>query len=197
MRHGLTRIVVAAALAWGADGARAESWTVDPAHSSVGFSVRHLMARTHGKFNEFSGSFAFDEKAPGKTTGTFTAKAASIDTNQEKRDAHLRTADFFDVSTYPDLTLVVKKMTRKGKGRYALAADLTIRGVTKAVTFDVKHLGTGPGFGGKTIGLEARATINRKDFGLVWNKALETGGMLVGDDVELLLDVEASEAKNP
>src|SRR5689334_4344191 len=131
-RTGSLGVAVAAGAAWLVAGmAGAANWTVDGAHTYVDFSVRHLVSRAHGQFKEVGGSFAFDEKAPGKTTGTFTAKAASIDTNNARRDGHLKSPDFFDVEKYPDLTIAVKKLAARGKGAYKLTADLTIHGVTK------------------------------------------------------------------
>ena len=142
-----------------------------------------------------AGTFSFDDKAPDKTTGRFVAKAASIDTNVEKRDAHLRSQDFFWAEKYPELVLVVKKLTPgAAQHRYVAQADITIRGVTKPVSLDVEYLGADKTpWGSSVASFSAHGTINRKDFGLTWNKALESGGVLVGDEVELLLDVEGVE----
>jgi polyisoprenoid-binding protein YceI len=171
----------------------AETYQIDKAHTTVGFAVRHILTKVRGKFKEFDGTFTFDPKQPEKTTGTFTAKAASIDTGIEQRDAHLRSEDFFHAEKYPELRLVVKRMNEtKERGIYTMTADLTIRDVTKPVTFEVTHLGTSSAMGGKQkAAFEARAKINRKDFGLAWNKILEGGTFLVGEEVELLIDVEA------
>lgn len=181
-----------------AASAAAADYTVDPAHTNVGFSVRHILSKLPGRFKECSGEFTFDPAAPEKSHGTFTAKAASIDTNVEKRDAHLRSQDFFWTEKYPELTLVVKRLVPgKEKATFKGEADITIRGVTKAVDLNIEYLGTEkePWAGTPVISLEARAKINRKDFGLKWNKALESGGVLVGDEVELILDVEGDAKK--
>jgi len=195
-----TRYIAGAAIlaAVVAAPAAAQDYTVDPAHSNVGFKVRHILTRLPGRFKEFSGSFSFDPAAPEKAHGTFTAKAASIDTNMEKRDAHLRSQDFFWAEKYPELTLVVKRLVPdKVKGTFKAEADITIRGVTKPVELSVEYLGSEkePWAGTPVVSLEAHAKINRKDFGLNWNKALQSGGVLVGDEVELILSVEGDAGK--
>lgn len=172
----------------------AATYEVDASHSHIGFRVRHILTNVYGNFSEFSGTFTFDPKSPATSGGTFTAKAASINTNVEKRDAHLKSEDFLLAEKHPDLTLVVKKLTPAGKGRYKAPADLTIRGVTKPVVLNVTHNGTAKSPWGQVVaGFEARTTIKRKDFGLVWNKVLETGALFVGEEVELILDVEGVE----
>lgn len=196
--YRLTRqalLFASAVLAQSATPALGAEYEVDAGHTNVGFKVRHILTRLPGRFREFDGRFSFDPKAPGKTSGTFTAKAASIDTNVEKRDAHLRSQDFFWAEKYPVLTLVLKRVNgAAGSSVYTADADLTIRGVTKAVTLNVEYLGADKSpWGTLVASFAARGTINRKDFGLNWNKALESGGVLVGDDVELLLDVEGIE----
>lgn len=182
------------AVATSAGPVRAATYDVDPAHTNVGFTVRHILTRLPGRFREFGGTFSFDPAAPEKTTGRFTVKAASIDTNMDKRDAHLRSQDFFWVDKYPELTFVLKGLTRsKEANRFTATADLTIRGVTKSVPLDVEYLGSEKTpWGSAVASFEARGTINRKDFGLTWNKALESGGVLVGDEVQLVLDVEGT-----
>ncbi|MEK7765902.1 MAG: YceI family protein [bacterium] len=185
--------LAALAAAWALPGSAA-TYDVDASHSHIGFRVRHILTKVSGQFKEVSGTFTFDPKSPDTAGGTFTAKAASIDTNAAKRDAHLRSEDFLWAEKYPDLTLVVKKLKATGKGRYQAAGDLTIRGVTKPVVLDVVHNGTDKSPWGQIVaGFEARVTIKRKEFGLMWNKVLETGALFVGDDVELILDVEGVE----
>lgn len=185
--------VVAAAVA--AAPVQAAEYQVDAAHTNVGFRVRHVFTKLPGQFREFSGSFTFDPKTPGASRGTFTARTASISTNEEKRDAHLRSEDFFWAEKYPELTLEIRGLKAGGgEGRYRADALLTIRGVAKPVSLDVEYLGAGKTpWGSSVASFEARARINRKEFGLTWNKALETGGVLVGEEVELLLDVEGVE----
>jgi len=194
MRHG-SRLAAIAAFGLFAAPALGADYAVDASHTNVGFKVRHILTRLPGRFKEFAGTFSFDDKAPDKTTGRFVAKAASIDTNVEKRDAHLRSQDFFWAEKYPELVLVVKKLTPgAAQHRYVAQADITIRGVTKPVSLDVEYLGADKTpWGSSVASFSAHGTINRKDFGLTWNKALESGGVLVGDEVELLLDVEGVE----
>jgi len=191
----LTRLAAVAAFGLSAGSALGANYAVDAAHTNVGFKVRHILTRLPGQFKVFEGTFSFDAKAPEKTAGRFVAKAASIDTNVEKRDAHLRSQDFFWADKYPDLVLVVKGLTAGAAARqYTTTADITIRGVTKPVTLTIEYLGVEKTpWGGAVASFAAHGTINRKDFGLNWNKALESGGVLVGDEVELLLDVEGVE----
>ena len=175
--------------------AMAAEYKIDPSHSKVGFSVRHLMiSKVSGDFKEFDGTFEFDKDKGILGAHTFTVKTASVDTQEPKRDDHLRSPDFFDVAKYPTMTFAKTKITKDGKDKYKWAGDLTIHGVTKPVTFDLEYLGaaTDP-YGNKRIGFTAATKISRKEFGLTWNKALETGGAVVGDDVEIKLDAEAIE----
>ena len=191
----LASLLVSGFLAQAPLTAVAADYTVEAGHSHVGFTVRHILTRLPGRFTEFGGRFSFNPQAPGKTAGTFTTKAGSINTDLEKRDAHLRSADFFWAEKYPVLTLVVKGLAPTAvAGTYRAAADLTIRGVTKPVSLEVQYLGAAKTPWGTTVAsFEARGTIHRKDFGLTWNTVLESGGVLVGEDVELVLDVEGVE----
>ncbi len=192
--RNLISIVAGAMLA--ANVASAATYNVDGSHSSAGFKVKHLMSKTSGQFQEFSGSFQFDESNPKSFSGSFVIKAASISTNNAKRDGHLKSADFFDVEKFPELTFTAKDFKAAGRGRYKLGGDLTMHGVTKAVTFDVDYLGAGKDpWGNQKVGFTASTRINRKDFGLTWNKVLETGGLLVGEDVEIEVQIEADAQK--
>lgn len=186
-------VALAAISAWlAAAVGHATEYTVDPAHSSVGFSVRHLAGRTKGVFREFSGSFEFDAKKPESVKGTFTAQAASIDTGVAKRDTHLRSADFFDAEKFPVLTLAPVSLKPAGIGKYVLLADVTIHGITKRVPFGLEHLGSEKSPWGTTAdGFTAKGVLNRKDFGLGWNQVLESGGVLVGNEVTLEFELEA------
>jgi polyisoprenoid-binding protein YceI len=176
-----------------AGDARATTYAVDPAHTSVNFRVKHLFTYVDGRFSTFDGSIAFDPDAPEKTTVSGTIDVASIDTNVEKRDNHLRSADFFDVEKHSKLAFQSTKVTDVDAkaGTAKLHGNLTIKDVTKPVVLDAKFLGaaTDP-WGNKKAGFSGTTTINRKDFGLGWNQALETGGFLVGDEVEIRIDVE-------
>ncbi len=189
----ISRFLIATSLLAFASLGHAAEYVIDPVHSHAGFTIRHLVSKVPGQFKELEGSFTFNPKKPKASTGTFTIQAASIDTGNEKRDGHLRSADFFDVEKYPTLTLknVKLKPVKKEKNKYTLKSDLTIHGVTKPVTFEVEHLGTM----GDKIGFTASATINRKDYGVAWNKVLEAGSLLIGNNVKITIHVEATEKK--
>jgi polyisoprenoid-binding protein YceI len=167
------------------------TWTVDTAHSSVGFVARHLMvSKVRGKFTSFSGTITVPED-PLASVVEATAAVTSIDTGDAKRDEHLRSADFFDADRFPAITFRSTGIERSGDG-FVLQADVTIRDVTRSVAFELEFDGVSPDpWGGLRAGFAAEAEINRKDFGLVWNVSLETGGVLVGEKVKLVLEVEA------
>ena len=183
---------VALALAAGAF-AQTARWEIDPAHSNVSFTVRHLMvSNVRGEFTKLAGGIDLVGTDPTTAKVAVTIEATSVNTREPKRDDHLRSADFFDAAKFPTLTFVSKKVVSAGEGRLKMTGDLTIHGVTREVTFDVDSV-TPPmkdPWGGTRAGAHATATIQRKDFGLIWNKALETGGVLVGDDVNIAIDVE-------
>lgn len=168
------------------------AWTIDPSHTQVGFSARHMMLSTvRGEFKEFSGTVNFDEKKPEATTVNVEIKTASIDSRDPKRDGHLKSGDFFDAEKYP-LMVFKSKRVENVKGNHArLVGDLTIRDVTREVALDVEFHGTAKSpWGTTSAGFEAKGKINRKDWGLVWNVALETGGVLVGEDIQITIDAE-------
>lgn len=160
-------------------------YKVDVSHSTVGFKVKHMMISTvSGKFNEFSGSYDLEKGQFKALSGTI--KAVSIDTEIAKRDEHLRSADFFDVAKYPDITFA---MTSAAKGK--MTGNLSIHGVTKKVTLDVEMGGTVEDpWGNMRSGFVLSGKINRKDFGLNWNKAIEAGGVVVGDEIKLIVEIE-------
>jgi len=171
----------------------ARTFAIDKTHSEAVFQVRHLVTRVHGRFTDFSGSITFDEASPGRSSVAFTIQAASIDTGTPDRDAHLRSEDFFHAERYPTLTFVSTGIKASGGNEYAVTGDLTIRGVTRRITLPVSFLGEARDpWGNEKIGFETETTINRKDFGLVWNAALETGGFLVGDEVKISVSVQAA-----
>jgi polyisoprenoid-binding protein YceI len=167
------------------------AWTVDTSHSSISFSVRHLMiAKVRGSFAKWRATVDFDAANPAHSKIEAHIDAASIDTKEEKRDAHLRSPDFFDAASFPELVFVSRDITRDGDD-YAVAGDLTLHGVTRPVRLEVESLGTGKDpWGNERVAFVAKTAINRKDFGLHWNQALETGGVLVGDKVEIEIDVQ-------
>ncbi len=168
------------------------TYQIDSSHSAAHFSVRHMMiANVRGEFSKVSGTIAFDPDNPANSKVDATIDAASIVTRDAQRDAHLRSADFLDAEKFPVLTFRSKSVSGE-RGDWKMTGDLTIRGITREVTLDVE--GPTPEardpWGGARIGATATGKLNRKDFGLTWNTALETGGVLVGDEVKLTLDVE-------
>jgi polyisoprenoid-binding protein YceI len=171
------------------------TWSFDNSHSSIGFSVRHLMiSKVRGHFNQWGGTFDYDEKDPTRSKLSVRIDAASIDTRDEKRDAHLRSPDFFDVEKFPALTFESTKVERDGDD-FVVTGDLTIHGVTRAVQLKVESLGaTKDPWGGYRAGFSASTSVNRKDFGLTWNAALETGGVVVGEKIEIGIEIEAVRA---
>ena len=170
-------------------------YAIDKTHTEVGFDVRHFFTKVHGRFNDFQATILFDEKDPSKISVDASAVTASISTDNEKRDGHLRSADFFDAEKYPALTFKSTKVTANGKNKYKIAGDLTMRGVTKPVVFDAEFLGAGATGMGTKAGFAATAVVNRKDFGINWNKALDNGGMVLSDDVTLVINLEANQVK--
>jgi polyisoprenoid-binding protein YceI len=182
--------VVLGALSATAAGA-ADTYTVDPTHSNIGFSIRHFFSKVPGHFKQYEGTILYDTQDLTKSSVSVTIDTASIDTGVEKRDADLKSANFFDVEKYPKITFVSTKVTPAGAGKAKIEGTLTIRGVSKPVTLDVDLLGAGPdAWGGFRAGFEARTKINRQDYGVSWNKVVEGGGSVLSDDVEIVLNVE-------
>ena len=167
-------------------------WIIDATHTNVEFSVRHLMITTvKGRFAEVQGSVILDEDDPAKHSVEVTINSASVDTRVAQRDDHLRSADFFDVERFPTLTFKSRSVTPRSDDHLEIAGDLTIHGVTREVTLDVTSLGRqADPWGGERAGFTAATRIKRSDFGLTWNQALETGGVVVGDDVKINIDAE-------
>ncbi|MBZ0320609.1 MAG: YceI family protein [Anaerolineae bacterium] len=174
-------------------------WSIDNSHSGVNFSVRHMMVTTvRGSFQNFSGMIDFDPANPAAGSVEVTIDANSINTGANDRDNHLRSADFFDVANHPNITFKSTKIEVKGDNAGKIYGDLTIHGVTRQVVLETEFLGenTNP-WGAKVIGFNATTKINREDFGLTWNVALETGGVLVGKEIKIELDVEAALVVEP
>jgi len=169
------------------------AWEIDAKHSQVTFSVRHMMVSTvKGHFNVLRGKLEIDEQHPEKSWIEAEADASSIDTRDENRDAHLRSADFFDAEKYPTITFKSTKVEQTGDSEYRITGHLTMHGVTKEVTFKAEYSGQLKDmYGMQRAGLTAKAVINRKDFGLNWNKALESGGVLVSENVTVEIDLAA------
>ncbi len=169
------------------------AFTIDQSHSEVTFQVRHLLSKVRGRFSEFAGTIAFDKANPSASSVSVTVQATSIDTNEPKRDGHLRSDDFFSVEKFPVLSFASTKVVATGSDQYTVEGDLTIRDVTKRIEVPVSFLGTAKDpWGNEKVAFEAELTVNRKEFGLNWNAALETGGFLVGDDVKVGLAIQAA-----
>ena len=170
----------------------ASTYKIDKSHSEAVFQVRHLVTRVRGRFTDFEGTVTIDEQKPELSSVTFTIQAGSIDTAEKDRDTHLRSADFFEVEKFPTITFRSKRVTKKSNESFDVTGDFTIRDVTREITLPVTHLGTAKDpWGNERVGFEAETMLNRKDFGLKWNAALETGGFLVGDEVRVNLSIQA------
>ena len=168
-----------------------ETHKIDPNHSQVAFKVRHLVSKVPGRFEKFSGTITVDPSNLATAKVTATIDAASVSTNQPNRDNHLRSADFLDAANFPEMKFESVRFIPEGDKGGRLLGNLTIRGVTKAVELKVDVLGFSAGHGG----FSASTTINRKDFGVLWNKTLDGGGLVLGDDVEIQIDVETAVEK--
>jgi len=170
----------------------ATPWNIDVSHSAIAFSVRHMViAKVHGRFARWSGAVTFDPKDPASAAVAVRIEAASIDTQVADRDTHLRSPDFLDVEKFPEIAFTSRSVAKSGEG-WAVAGDLTLHGVTRPVTLAAEFAGTGKDpWGNQRAGFSAKVTLDRKDFGLVWNAALEAGGVLVGEKVEIAIELEA------
>jgi polyisoprenoid-binding protein YceI len=170
----------------------ADTLVVDRTHSEAGFQVRHLFSNVRGRFTAFEGTIAMDPAKPEASSVTFTIDAASIDTDNTDRDKHLRSGDFFDVQKHPAITFKSETVKATGKDSYAVTGTLTMRGVAKTITLPVKYLGAGADpWGNQRAGFSTAITLNRKDYGINWNKALDNGGLLLGDDVAVNVELQA------
>ncbi|WP_461080304.1 YceI family protein [Spirosoma flavus] len=170
------------------------TWTIDPTHSEVQFKVKHLVISTvTGSFGQYEGQIVSHGDDFDGASVSFSADIDSISTGQEQRDGHLKSADFFDAATHPKLTFVSTSMTKTGDDTYDLVGDLTIRGTTKPVTLKVEHGGQMQDFYGQTkAGFEISGTVKRKDFGLTWDGVTEAGGVVVSDDVKLVMNIQVT-----
>ncbi len=169
------------------------TWNIDPTHTVIGFTARHAMvAKVRGSFSEFTGSLTLDGADPANSSANLTIVADSIDTRSGDRDTHLKSEEFLDVTQFPTLTFASTSVSQKSDDSFVVTGNLTIHGVTKPVDVEFTLLGISKDpWGGTRIGFEGRGEISRKEFGLVWNVALETGGVLVSDTIKLEFDVEA------
>jgi polyisoprenoid-binding protein YceI len=175
----------------------AETYTFDKVHSDVSFQIRHFLSKVRGRFTDFDGTIVADRAKPEASSVDFTIKATSIDTDNENRDKDLRSANFFEVEKYPEITFKSTKVTPRGQDRYDVTGNLTMHGVTKEVTLPVTFLGTVNTGRGEKAGFETSITLNRKDFGITWNRVLDAGGTTLGDDVIISINVEANKKLPP
>ncbi len=196
LRHTVVSAVLVSTLLGFGTFVQAAEYSIDPTHSSIGFKIRHLVSQTKGQFTDFAGTFQYDPKSPAKASVNAVIQAKSINTQNEKRDGHLRNADFFDVEKFPTLTFKSSSAKSTGPGKLEIAGTLTMHGVSNPVVLNVE--------GGEVIktswgdtrtGFTATTTVNRKDFGIAYNTAMDTGGMMLGDDVKIEIEIEGIEKK--
>ena len=192
-RSTLTAVAIAASVS---APAYADTYQVDKQHTEAAFQVRHLFTKVRGVFRDLDGTIRFDKANPANSNVVFRLKVASIDTGVDQRDNHLRGQDFFWAEKYAEISFTSSRVVAKGENAFDVTGDLTIRGVTKRITVPVSVLGKAiDPWGNEKLGLETEFTVNRKEFGLLWNAALETGGFLVGDDVKIALSLQAAARK--
>ena len=178
--------------------AKPVTYDIDPVHSNVQFTIRHFFSKVTGRFAKFGGQVVYDADAPAASSVSAEIDANSITTMNERRDGHLKSPDFFDTAKFPTLTFTSTKVTPGANGSFKVEGMLTMHGVAKPVTLDTSFLGAGPGTGGAArIGFEATTSVNRKDYGVLWNKTLDQGGTMLGDDVRIAIDIEGVEAAPP
>jgi polyisoprenoid-binding protein YceI len=199
MRKSLAFTALAALLALAAAlpaSAATDTWTIDKEHSTVSFQVRHFLTKVRGQFDAFQGTVLMDPQHPETGSVEFAIDARSIDTDSPKRDEHLRSPDFFDTATNPQITFKSKRVVPLAPGRFAVAGTLVMRGVAREVTLPVEVLGTtNDPWGNVRAGFSTALTLNRKDYGINWNKALDEGGYVLGDDVEIDIQLETVRQK--
>ncbi len=174
-----------------------QTYKVDPDHSSVGFSIRHFLSTVPGRFKEFEGTIKYDKQNPAASSVSFTAQTASIETDNPDRNNHLKSPDFFDAQKFPTLTFTSSSVQAKDANTLSVTGNLTIHGVTKIVTIPVTVLGTMKTPKGDKAGFGSEFTIDRKEYGVQWNRALDSGGMMLGDDVKITISVEANQQTVP
>ncbi len=176
--------------------AAADTYTIDAGHSEATFQIRHLVTKVRGNFGEFGGTIRLDRENPAASSATFTIQTASIDTNLEDRDNHLRGADFFDVENHPQITFESTKFEKTGDNTFDVTGTLTMRGVAKTVTLPVTFLGEAADpWGNLRAGFETETTLDRKVYGINWNTALDQGGFILGDDVRVVINLEVIKQK--
>ena len=190
-----TLAIVALASAFAGSASAADTLVIDRVHSDASFQVRHFVTNVRGRFTDFTGTIVADAAKPEASSVEFTVKTASIDTDQANRDKHLQSADFFDAEKFPEITFRSTSVKSAGKNKFDVAGNLTMHGVTKQITLPVTYLGSiGTGKDARH-GFETTTTLNRKDFGIVWNKALDAGGYMLGDEVTVTFSLAATPRK--
>lgn len=196
-RLSLAAAVAAVALLPFTPAVAADTYSVDPVHSEASFQIRHLVGKVRGHFADFKGTVQIDQAKPEASSVEFSMKAATIDTGVADRDKHLRSADFFDVEKFPEITFKSTKIAPAGKDRYDVTGTFSMHGVTKTVTLPVSFLGFGKDpWGNDRAGFEVTTTLNRKDYGIVWNKTLDAGGVMLGEDVAVTITLETIKKKD-
>ncbi len=195
MKKPLTPLALAAVLTLASVPALAQTWTADPAHSTVGFQVRHMMiSNVKGSFDKFAATVEGNPADPSTAKISATIEVATVNTREPKRDDHLRSGDFFDAAKFPQMTFTSTKVEKVSATKAKVTGNLTLRGVTKPVTLDVEYTAPVKSPWGQTVvGANATGKINRQDFGVAFNKSLEAGGVLVGDEVTIQLELELVE----
>ena len=174
----------------------ADTWVIDKTHSEASFQIRHLMSKVRGRFNDYAGTVTVDPAKPESAVVEFTLKSASIDTDNEGRDKDLRGENFFDVAKFPEISFKSSKVKATAKDKYDVSGTLTMHGVAKEVTLPVQFLGFGKDpWGNEKAGFSIDTTLNRKDYGLIWNKTLDSGRALLGDDVAVSINLETAKKK--
>jgi polyisoprenoid-binding protein YceI len=193
----MNMVISAIALLAASSVMAAEPFTIDKAHSDVSFKIRHLVSKVTGKFDDFSGSIDIDQNKPAASTVEFRIKATSVDTGEPARDKHLRSADFFDVEKFPEITFKSTSVRAASKkNHYNVTGVLSMHGVNKTITLPVEFLGfVKDPWGNEKAGFELSTTLNRKEFGVNWNKALDAGGVMLGDDVDVNINLETAKTK--
>jgi len=196
LRRPRVAFVLAAAIAASAS-LSAETYVIDKNHSDASFQIRHFASKVRGRFADFEGTIQADPAKPEASSVVFTIKTASIDTSQPDRDKHLRSADFFDAEKFPEITFKSTKFTPAGKDKYDVTGTLTMHGVSKEVTLPVTFLGSMKDpRGNEVASFEIETKLNRKDFGINWNKTLDNGGVMLSDDVDVTISLETKKQAN-
>jgi polyisoprenoid-binding protein YceI len=195
MNRRFAPLALVAALA-ASSALAADTYNFDKVHTEASFQVRHMLTKVRGNFTDFAGTIKLDAAKPEASSVEFVIKTASVNTGEPKRDEHLKSPDFFDVAKFPELTFKSSAIKATAKDKYDVTGTLTIHGVSKQVTLPVSFLGfIKTPWGDERAGFETGITLNRKDYGLVWNKTLETGALLVGEEVEVSINIESVKQK--